>query len=117
MIQPDEFLETVDMIKRKSGRTHSHDGDQFTRLSRESVADTCSAIQKKIKNKASKLVETCDRVSSEYAIQVVNKRIAVTPIANVGAGSISMVSSKLPTLWMTSLARLESIYSEVFLLM
>ena len=87
MIQPDEFLETVDMIQKENldVRTVTM-GINLLDCHRESVADTCSAIQKKIKNKASKLVETCDRVSSEYAIQVVNKRIAVTPIANVGAG-------------------------------
>jgi hypothetical protein len=31
-------------------------------------------------------VETCEAISTEYAIPVVNKRIAVTPIAHVGAG-------------------------------
>jgi len=87
MIQPDEFLETVDMIQKENldVRTITM-GINLLDCHRETVAGTCSEIQKKIKKNASKLVETCDRVSSQYAIQVVNKRVAVTPIANVGAG-------------------------------
>lgn len=87
MIQPDEFLETVDMIQKEKldVRTVTM-GINLLDCHRETVEETCTAIQKKIKTHAAKLVETCDAVSSEYAIPVVNKRIAVTPIANVGAG-------------------------------
>ena len=31
-------------------------------------------------------METCEAISTEYAIPLLNKRIAVTPIAHVGAG-------------------------------
>ena len=87
MIQPDEFLETVDMIQKENldVRTVTM-GINLLDCHRESVSETCLAIQKKIKQHASRLVATCNSVSSEYAIPVVNKRIAVTPIANVGAG-------------------------------
>jgi uncharacterized protein (UPF0210 family) len=87
MIQPDEFLETVDMIQKENldVRTVTM-GINLLDCHRESVKDTCNAIQNKIKKYAAHLVETCDNVSSEYSIKVVNKRIAVTPIANVGAG-------------------------------
>ena len=87
MIQPDEFLETVDMIQKENldVRTVTM-GINLLDCHRESVAETCKAIQKKINTHAARLVETCDAISSEYAIPVVNKRVAVTPIANVGAG-------------------------------
>jgi Uncharacterized conserved protein len=87
MIQPDEFLETVDMIQKENldVRTVTM-GINLLDCHREGIEETCSAIQKKIKKYAAHLVDTCDRISSEYGIHVVNKRIAVTPIANVGAG-------------------------------
>jgi uncharacterized protein (UPF0210 family) len=53
---------------------------------RNTAAETCQAIRQKIEHRAGKLVETCEDISAEYGIPVVNKRIAVTPIAHVGAG-------------------------------
>ncbi len=53
---------------------------------RADVASTCTAIKDKIQFHAANLVATCEAISSEYAIPVVNKRIAVTPISHVGAG-------------------------------
>jgi uncharacterized protein (UPF0210 family) len=87
MIQPQEFLETVEMIQKEKldVRTVTM-GINLLDCHRETAAETCSAIKKKIVRHAAKLVETCNEVSGKYAIQVVNKRLAVTPIANVGAG-------------------------------
>jgi uncharacterized protein (UPF0210 family) len=87
MIQPQEFLETVEMIQKEKldVRTVTM-GINLLDCHRETAEETCSAIQKKITRHAAKLVKTCNEVSSKYAIQVVNKRLAVTPIANVGAG-------------------------------
>ena len=87
MIQPDEFLETVDMIQKENLDVRTITlGINLLDCHSESVAATCEAIKNKIKRYAFDLVKTCDLVSNEYSIQVVNKRIAVTPIANVGAG-------------------------------
>ena len=44
-------------------------------------------VYKKIKDKAYSLVETADAVSREYGIPIINKRIAVTPIALVAQAS------------------------------
>jgi uncharacterized protein (UPF0210 family) len=87
MIQPQEFLETVEMIQKEKldVRTVTM-GINLLDCHRETAEETCSAIEKKITRHAAKLVKTCNEVSSKYAIQVVNKRLAVTPIANVGAG-------------------------------
>jgi uncharacterized protein (UPF0210 family) len=87
MIQPEEFLETVEMIQKEKldVRTITM-GINLLDCHRETASETCLAIKEKIKHHASSLVKTCDQVGSEYAIRVVNKRLAVTPIANVGAG-------------------------------
>jgi hypothetical protein len=53
---------------------------------RSNVDRTCQAIKEKIETQAARLVETCETISTEYAVPVVNKRISVTPIAHVGAG-------------------------------
>eukprot|EP00362_Geleiidae_sp_MMETSP1317_P000116 CAMPEP_0201285872 /NCGR_PEP_ID=MMETSP1317-20130820/113954_1 /ASSEMBLY_ACC=CAM_ASM_000770 /TAXON_ID=187299 /ORGANISM="Undescribed Undescribed, Strain Undescribed" /LENGTH=445 /DNA_ID=CAMNT_0047612001 /DNA_START=185 /DNA_END=1522 /DNA_ORIENTATION=+ len=45
----------------------------------------CDNIRKKIKELAKELVKTCDSIGDKYGIPVVNKRIAVSPIAVVGA--------------------------------
>ena len=41
----------------------------------------CEKIYQKITTKAARLVEVVDRISREYGIPIVNKRISVTPIA------------------------------------
>ena len=45
-------------------------------------------IYKKITEYAKDLVETGDKIATEYGIPIVNKRISVTPIALVGGPAI-----------------------------
>ncbi len=87
MIQSEEILNTVDMIQKEKldVRTVTM-GISLLDCHRVSVESTCQAIKEKIRRQAGKLVATCEAVSADYAIPVVNKRIAVTPIVNVGAG-------------------------------
>jgi uncharacterized protein len=87
MIRSDEILNTVDMIQKENLDVRAVTmGINLLDCHQASVAATCRAIQAKIKRYASNLIATCEAISSEYAIPVVNKRIAVTPIAHVGAG-------------------------------
>jgi uncharacterized protein len=87
MIRSDEILNTVDMIQKENLDVRAVTmGISLLDCHRETVAATCQAIKEKIQRCAGRLVETCEAISSEYAIPVVNKRIAVTPIAHVGAG-------------------------------
>lgn len=87
MIRSDQILNTVDMIQKENLDVRAVTmGINLLDCHRSNVARTCQAIQEKIKKSAEKLVETCEAISMEYAIPVVNKRIAVTPIAHVGAG-------------------------------
>src|SRR6185436_5559795 len=50
-----------------------------------SVADVAARIREKLIRCAGRLVETANEVSDEFGIPIVNKRIAVTPIALVAA--------------------------------
>lgn len=87
MLQYDEILHTVDMIQKEKldVRTVTM-GISLLDCHRADLAGTCQAIKNKIRHFANDLVSACETISSEYAIPVVNKRIAVTPISHVGAG-------------------------------
>ncbi|HET9914049.1 MAG TPA: DUF711 family protein, partial [Anaerolineales bacterium] len=87
MIRTEEILNTVDMIQKEKLDVRAVTmGISLLDCHRSTVERTCQAIREKIKRHAERLVETCEAVSAEYSIPVVNKRIAVSPIANVGAG-------------------------------
>ena len=45
----------------------------------------CENIYNKITTKAANLVSTVERISAEYGIPIINKRISVTPIAEICA--------------------------------
>ena len=82
-----EILKTVEMIQKENLDVRAVTmGISLLDCHRADAPQTCKAIIEKISRYAGKLVETCQKVSSEYAIPVVNKRISVTPIAHVGAG-------------------------------
>ena len=87
MIRPEEILNTVDMIQKENLDVRAVTmGISLLDCHRSTVDRTCQAIKDKIKRNAENLVATCETVSAEYSVPVVNKRIAVTPIAHVGAG-------------------------------
>jgi len=46
----------------------------------------CRKLRQKIVSHAGRLVETCDRVGAKYGIPVINKRLAISPIATLLAG-------------------------------
>ncbi len=46
----------------------------------------CQKVIAKIERQAGELVEVCDSVSSKYGIPIVNKRLAVSPAADIAAG-------------------------------
>jgi uncharacterized protein (UPF0210 family) len=86
MIRSDQILNTVDMIQKENLDVRTVTlGLSLLDCRRDTVDATCAAIRAKIERVAGRLVETCDAIGTEYAIPVVNKRIAVTPIALVGS--------------------------------
>ncbi|MFN2234034.1 MAG: PFL family protein [Anaerolineales bacterium] len=87
MIRSEQILNTVDMIQKENLDVRAVTmGINLLDCHRTNVARTCQAIKEKIERNAEKLVDTCEAISVEYAVPVVNKRIAVTPVAHVGAG-------------------------------
>ena len=87
MFPSDEILTTVEMIQKENLDVRAVTlGISLLDCHQSDVDLTCLAIKAKIRKHAAVLVETCEAVSAEFAIPVVNKRIAVTPIAMVGAG-------------------------------
>ena len=49
------------------------------------INKACDKVYDKITRKAEKLVETGEKIEKEYGIRIINKRIAVTPIAMLAA--------------------------------
>ncbi len=87
MIRSDQILNTVDMIQKENLDVRAVTmGIDLLDCRSRNVKDTCSRIQDKICLKAKELVKTCNFISRKYGIPVVNKRVAVTPMASVGAG-------------------------------
>jgi len=87
MLRSDQILATVEMIQKENldVRTVTM-GISLLDCRGGSVAETCEKIEQKIYDYAGNFVATCDNISRNLGIPVVNKRISVTPIAFVGAG-------------------------------
>jgi uncharacterized protein (UPF0210 family) len=87
MIRSEQILNTVSMIQKENLDVRAVTlGINLLDCRSANVAETCARVRTKIVHHAARLVATCDAVGAKYAIPVVNKRIAVTPIADVGAG-------------------------------
>jgi len=87
MIRSDHILKTVDMIQKENLDVRAVTmGIDLLDCRSQDVRQTCTRIREKICRYADPLVETCTMISRKYGIPVVNKRIAVTPMASVGGG-------------------------------
>lgn len=86
MINISEVIETNKMIEQENldVRTITM-GISLLSCADSSLEKTCRNIYEKITSLAQNLVETGERISHEFAIPVVNKRISITPISLVGA--------------------------------
>ena len=87
MLRSDQILATVEMIQKENldVRTVTM-GISLLDCRGGDVEATCKKIHNRIVDYAGNFVATCETISKKYGIPVVNKRIAVTPIAFVGAG-------------------------------
>ena len=87
MMRSDQILATVDMIQKENLDVRAVTmGIDLMDCRSRSCAETCRRIKDKICLHAGRLVPVCEQISEKYGISVVNKRIAVTPVAYVGAG-------------------------------
>jgi uncharacterized protein (UPF0210 family) len=87
MIRSDQILNTVSMIQNENldVRTITM-GINLLDCRHSDIDVCCRKIVTKIERYAGALVETCNAVSTEYGLPIVNKRIAVSPAADVAAG-------------------------------
>jgi uncharacterized protein (UPF0210 family) len=87
MIRSEQILNTVSMIQKENLDVRAVTlGINLLDCRSTDIRETCARVRVKIGCHAARLVATCDAVGARYAIPVVNKRISVTPIADVGAG-------------------------------
>src|SRR5207253_3215644 len=87
MIRSDQILDTVAMIQKENLDVRAVTlGLDLLDCRGASVHETCSRIQAKIRRFGAGLVPTCQALAEKYGVPVINKRMAVTPIAHVCAG-------------------------------
>jgi len=93
MLTQREILSTLEMLKNEhlDVRTVTL-GVNLLDCASHDLAKLKKRIQTRISHFAGNLVKTCNHIGEKYGIPVVNKRIAVSPIAVVGA---AMSSSQL----------------------
>jgi uncharacterized protein (UPF0210 family) len=87
MLRTDEILSTIHMLHAE----HLDVRSVTLALSLEDCASSnaehlCRKVRQKILSRASRLVDTCDRVGAKYGIPVINKRLAISPAASLLAG-------------------------------
>ena len=87
MLRTDEILSTIGML-------HGEHLDVRTVTLSLNVNDCaapsvplmCTKLHRKIVSHAGRLVEICGKVGSKYGIPIINKRLAISPIATILAG-------------------------------
>ena len=100
MLSSDEIIRTVEMLKNENLDVRTVTlGISLRDCVSASAEDLCARIRRKIRQHGQDLVATCDRISQKYGIPIVNKRLAVTPMAAVaeslGAGEYLRVAQAL----------------------
>ena len=87
MIRTDQVINTVEMIQKENLDVRTVTlGINLMDCRDTDVSVMCRKVVSKIERLAGRLVETCDAVGGKYGIPVVNKRLAVSPAADVAAG-------------------------------
>lgn len=83
----DEIMQTIEMLQQEhlDVRAVNMGVDLFDCTCRDADR-ACEMIREKIVRCASPLVGVCDSISRRFGIPIVNKRVAVSPIADVMAG-------------------------------
>jgi uncharacterized protein (UPF0210 family) len=84
MLSSEEIIRTIEMLKNENLDVRTVTlGISLRDCVSSSVTELCSRMRAKIKRVAGGMVAVCDRTSNKYGIPIVNKRLAVTPIASV----------------------------------
>lgn len=90
MIRPEQLLQTVGMVQNENldVRTVTM-GINLLDCVHHDQAELCRRVKDKIRRSAGGLVDACDEVGRTYGVPVVNKRLSVTPVADLCAGLAS----------------------------
>ncbi len=84
MLSSEEIIRTIEMLKNENLDVRTVTlGISLRDCASQSANDLCIRIHDKIRKHAGNLVCVCDGVAEKYGIPIVNKRLAVTPIAAV----------------------------------
>lgn len=87
MLRSEQVLSTIEMIQKENLDVRTVTlGLNLLDCHAETAQRTAEKIEAKINRVAGDFVSTCEQVAARFGIPIVNKRIAVTPIALVGAG-------------------------------
>lgn len=86
-ITPQEVAETLDMVSNQhlDIRTITM-GISLAGCADESLDRLCTKVYDRITTQAEQLVPVAESLEREYGIPIVNKRVSVTPIAQIAAG-------------------------------
>ena len=88
MISISEVIETNQMVESENLDVRTITlGVSLLDCATADVGETCARIKAKLLRLGANLVKTGDEISREFGVPVINKRIAVTPAAIVGAAS------------------------------
>jgi uncharacterized protein (UPF0210 family) len=88
LINPEEILETIRMVQLENFDIRTVTlGISLHDCAGVSLKTVANRIYDKITKTAENLSDTVERVSSRYGIPIVNKRIAVTPVAYIAAAT------------------------------
>ena len=87
MMRSDQIISTVGMIQKDNldVRTITM-GINLLDCRHQDVDVMCRRVVNKIEKYAGDLVEVCDQIVTKYGVPIVNKRLAVSPAADVAAG-------------------------------
>jgi hypothetical protein len=87
MLRTEDILRTVRMLQEENLDVRTVTlGINLMDCSSPDIDQLCQKIERKLVNKASRLVAVCTEIAGTYGIPIVNKRIAVSPISSVAAG-------------------------------
>ena len=96
MPQTEDILSTLRMVKQENLDVRAVTmGINLAACVDRDVGRTCDLISWRILSAAQKLKETCAHVSARYGIPIINRRLAVTPIARIAA-AITPTYSVMP---------------------
>ncbi|OVE75053.1 PFL family protein, partial [bacterium E08(2017)] len=87
MISKKDVLGTLRMMKEENLDVRTVTiGINLNDCRRDSSSATADAIKEKIGQRCGRLVAVCDNLNAEYGLEIVNKRIAVSPMSTLLAG-------------------------------